>query len=56
MHELNIVVSHFRVKGLYCCIGDFKKAFDMVSREHLWRRMEEFEVVIEYMLAISKSM
>ena len=46
--------SRLRGKGLYCCFVDFKKAFDMVPREHLWRRMEELEVPSEYMLAISR--
>ena len=32
---------------------DLKKAFHMIPREHLWRRMEELEVPSEYMLAIS---
>ena len=36
--------SRLRGKGLHCCFVDFKKAFDMVPREHLWRRMEELEV------------
>ena len=46
--------SRLRGKGLYCCFVDFKKAFDTVPRQHLWRRMEEFEVPSEYMLAISR--
>ena len=46
--------SRLRSKGLYCCFVDFKKAFDMVPREHLWRRMEELEMPSEYMLAISR--
>ena len=29
--------SRLRGKGLYCCFVDFKKAFDTVPREHLWR-------------------
>ena len=32
----------------------FKKAFDTVPRDHLWRLMEELEVPSEYMLAISR--
>ena len=46
--------SRLRGKGLYCCFVDFKKTFDMVPREHLWRQMEELEVPSEYMLAISR--
>ena len=45
--------SCLRGKGLYCCFVDFKKVFDMVPPEHLWRRMEELEMPSEYMLAIS---
>ena len=46
--------SRLRGKGLYCFFLDFKKAFNMVPREHRWRQMEEFEVPSEYMLAISR--
>ena len=46
--------SHLRGKGLYCCFVDIKKAFDMVSREHIWRRMKELKVSSEYMLTISR--
>ena len=41
-------------RGLYCCFGDFKKAFDMVPREYVWRRIEEHEMPSEYRLAISQ--
>ena len=44
--------SRLRGKGLYCFFIDFKKAFDMVPREHLWRRMEELEMTC--VLAISQ--
>ena len=33
--------SNLRGKGLCCCFVDFKKAFDMIPCEHLWRRMED---------------
>ena len=46
--------SRLKSKGLYWCFLDFKKAFDMVPRERLWRLMEELEVPSEYMLAISR--
>ena len=36
--------TRLRGKCLYCSFVDFKKAFDMVSREHLWRQIEELEV------------
>ena len=45
--------SHLKGKGLYCFFVDFKKAFDMVPRAKLWRRMEELGVLSEYMVAIS---
>ena len=32
---------------------DFKKAFDTVPRENLWRRMEKLQVPSDYMHAIS---
>ena len=41
-------------KSVYRCFMDFKKAFDIVPREHLLRNMEELEVPSEYMLAISR--
>ena len=41
---LRVLMEESRLggKGLYCCFidSDFKKAFDMVPRDHLWRRME----------------
>ena len=46
--------SRLRGKCLYCCFVDFKKTFDMVPHEHLWRRMEELEVPSEYMVVISR--
>ena len=44
--------SRFRGYGLYDCFVDFKKVFDMVPHEHLWRRMEELGLPNEYILAI----
>ena len=47
--------SCLKGKGLYCCLDvDFKKAFNMVPRDKLWRRMEELGVPSEYMVAISR--
>ena len=46
--------SHLKCKGLYCCFIDFKKTFDMVPRDKLWRHMEELGVPSEYMVAISR--
>ncbi|MCO5605801.1 hypothetical protein L7F22_059985 [Adiantum nelumboides] len=44
--------SWLKGKGLYCCFVDFKKAFDMVPRENLWKHMKELQVPNEYMHAI----
>ena len=41
-------------KGLYCCFVDFKKAFDMVPRTNLWKRMEELQVPPEHMHAVAR--
>ncbi|MCO5601437.1 hypothetical protein L7F22_055559 [Adiantum nelumboides] len=41
--------SHLKGKGLYCCFVDFKKAFDMVPQENLWKHMKELQVSNEYM-------
>lgn len=30
-------------EGLYCCFADFKKAFDMVPGDILWKRMLELK-------------
>ncbi|RYA37888.1 reverse transcriptase domain-containing protein, partial [Enterobacter cloacae complex sp. 2DZ2F2B] len=46
--------SRFKGKRLYCCFVDFKKAFDMIPRNNLWRRMEELQVPSEFMLAVSR--
>ena len=46
--------SRLKGKGLYCCFVDFKKAFDTLLRENLWRRMEKLQVPSDYMHAISR--
>jgi hypothetical protein len=46
--------NRLRDKGLDCWFIDFKKAFDMVSRDKLWKRMEELEVPDEHTIAISR--
>ena len=51
--QVLIEESRLRGKGLYYCFIYFKKAFDMVPRENLWRQLEQLEVPSEYMLAIS---
>ncbi|MCO5612488.1 hypothetical protein L7F22_066756 [Adiantum nelumboides] len=43
--------SRLKGKGLYCFFVDFKKAFDMVPRENLWKSMKELQVPNEYMHA-----
>ena len=35
-------------KGLYFCLVDIMKAFDMVSREHLWTYMGKLNIQSEY--------
>ncbi|MCO5609736.1 hypothetical protein L7F22_063968 [Adiantum nelumboides] len=44
--------SQLKGKGLYCGFVDFKKAFDMVPQENLWKRMKELQVPNECMHAI----
>ena len=48
--------SRLRGKGLHCSFVDLKKAFHMVPHEHLWRRMEEFEVPSDYILEFPEYM
>ena len=47
--------SCLRDTGLYCCFVDFKKSFDLVPGEHLWRHMSKLELPSEYMLVISRT-
>ena len=53
---LRVLMEESRLagKGLYCCFVDFKKAFDMVPRTNLWKRMEELHVPHEYMHAVAR--
>ena len=37
-----------------CCFVDFKKAFDMVPRDKLWRRMEELEIPLQYRVVVDR--
>ncbi|MCO5572471.1 hypothetical protein L7F22_026226 [Adiantum nelumboides] len=46
--------SRLKDKGLYCCFVDFKKAFDMVPRENLWKNMKELQMPNKYIHAISR--
>ncbi|MCO5549427.1 hypothetical protein L7F22_002898 [Adiantum nelumboides] len=46
--------SWMKGKDLYCCFVDFKKAFDMVPHENLWKRVKKLQVPNEYMHAISR--
>ena len=39
---------------VFCCFVDFKKAFDRVPRDKLWRRMEELEIPMHYRAAIHR--
>ena len=38
----------------FCCFVDFKKAFDTVPRDKLWRRMEEIRIPSEYREVVHK--
>ena len=53
---LRVLMEESRLagKGLYCCFVDFKKAFDTVPRDNLWKRMEELQVPLEYMHAVAR--
>lgn len=54
---LQTLVDQARAKksNLYCCFVDFKKAFDLVPRDLLWRRLEEAGIGGQ-MLAALKSL
>ena len=39
---------------VFCCFVDFKKAFDTVPRDKLWRRMEELEILLHYRAAVHR--
>ena len=45
---------HLMRKVLYCCFVEFKKAFDMVPHDTLWKRKEELQVPNEYMHAVAR--
>ena len=45
--------SCFRCKGLYCSFVEFRKAFDMVPRERLWKCIEKLDIPSKYMQANS---
>ena len=39
---------------VFCCFVDFKKAFDTVPRDNLWRRMEELEIPLHYRVVVRR--
>jgi len=39
---------------VFCCFVDFKKAFDMVTRDKLWSRMEELEIPLHYRVVVHR--
>ena len=43
-----------RKEELFCCFVDFKKAFEMVPRDKLWRRMEELEILLQYRVVVHR--
>jgi len=46
---LRIIVEEFRndKSNLFCCFVEFRKAFNTVSRNNLWNRLEELKVPFE---------
>jgi len=38
----------------FFCFVDFKKRFDIVSRDKLWRRMEDLGIPSEYRVIVHK--
>ena len=46
--------SRLKGKKLFCCFVDFKKAFDMVPRDNLWRRMQKLQVPDDFMHMVSR--
>ena len=47
-------MSQLKGKKLFYCFVDFKKAFDLVARGNLWRRMKNLHVPSEYTHAVSR--
>ena len=39
---------------VFCYFVDFKKAFDTVPRDKLWRRMEELEIHVHYRVVVHR--
>lgn len=39
---------------VFCCFVDFKKEFDTVPRDKLWRRMEELEIHVHYRVIVHR--
>jgi len=39
---------------VFYCFVDFKKAFDTVPRDKLWRRMEELEIPVHYRVVVHR--
>jgi len=37
--------------NLFCCFVDFRKVFDTVPRNNLWKRLEELKVPFELRVA-----
>ena len=37
---------------VFSCFVDFKKTFETVPRDKLWRRMEELEIVVHYRVLV----
>ena len=46
--------SCLKGKKLFCCFVDFKKAFDMVLPDNLWKRMQKLQVPDDFMHMVSR--
>ena len=46
--------SQLQGKILYCCFVDFKKAFDIVPRSELWKRMIGIRMPLDYREFVAK--
>ena len=53
---LRVLMDECTLRGrtLFCCFVDFKKAFDIVPRGGLWKRMQEIGVPLALRVGISR--
>ena len=52
----HVIEKVWDIQGVeaFCCFLDFKKAFDTVPRDKLWKRMEELGIPNEYRVVVHK--